>query len=163
MSNPHYTELLELVAFAKQQAQEPQRRGPKANVHGLTGHPIYKAWGNMLARCTNPNAAGYRQYGGRGIRVCRAWESFLNFLDDMGPTWEPGLTLDRIEPDGDYTPRNCRWASRAVQAANRRTNVWVATPHGVPMILTDAEFCYGSRAKKFPRVERPIRPAPWKE
>ncbi len=83
--------------------------------------PTYVSWASMKARCTNPNATGYDRYGGRGIRVCKRWlgpHGFENFLADMGIR-SNGMTLDRENNDGNYTPKNCRWATRKQQAVNR--------------------------------------------
>lgn len=80
----------------------------------------YESWAAMNERCYRSAAANYPRYGGRGIRVCDRWRhSFENFLADMG-TRPPGKTLDRISSDGHYEPANCRWATPAEQARNRR-------------------------------------------
>lgn len=89
--------------------------------HGMTDTPTHKIWRGLFTRCENPNHRTYKYYGARGIRVCQRWRSFSNFYADMGER-PPGLTLDRIDADGDYSPGNCRWATPQTQNANRRSS-----------------------------------------
>lgn len=83
--------------------------------------PEHNAWNAMKARCLNPSHSAFANYGGRGITVCDAWrESFVRFLQDMGPRPSAEHSLDRIDNDGNYQPGNCRWATRGQQNANTR-------------------------------------------
>lgn len=90
----------------------------KISSHGLTGTKTYKAWANAISRTTNPKVPGYKDYGRRGIKVSQDWLTFENFLRDMGEAPE-GLSLERMDNDGDYCKGNCRWATKAEQSRNK--------------------------------------------
>lgn len=77
----------------------------------------YKSWESMKQRCSNPKATAWKYYGGKGVKVCERWNDFYNFLEDMKERPE-GMTLDRIDSDGDYTPENCKWSTYKEQARN---------------------------------------------
>lgn len=97
--------------------------------------PTYKVWAGMKKRCSTPSMSAYKYYGGRGISVCERWNNFENFLEDMGEKPE-GMSLDRIDHDGNYEPSNCRWASIETQMRNRR-NVKLITAFGESMTIPE--------------------------
>jgi hypothetical protein len=83
-------------------------------------NPGITSYASMIQRCYNPDHMNFRNYGGKGVTVCSRWRhSFANFRDDMGPR-PSGLTLDRIDPAGNYEPTNCRWATMSQQQRNKR-------------------------------------------
>lgn len=91
--------------------------------HGLSNSLEYHSWSGMKSRCYNPSNAAYKNYGGRGIKVCDEWlQSFNSFMRDMGKKPSPKHSIDRINNNGDYEPGNCRWADDTAQARNKRNN-----------------------------------------
>lgn len=111
----------------------------------------YNSWSGMKSRCSNPNLPLYKYYGGRGIKVCDKWCSFKGFWEDMGPTYKAGLSIDRIDNNGDYEPDNCRWATHKEQCNNRRSNTIIEID-GVTKTL--AQWCDLSGLKRTTIIQR---------
>lgn len=113
--------------------------------HGQSGNnknrsKAYAVWTNMKSRCSNPKSTMYKHYGGRGILVCERWEKFENFYEDMGDV-NPGMTLERIDVNGNYEPSNCKWTSFLEQASNRRSNRYLIV-NGEKIHMTEASRRY---------------------
>jgi hypothetical protein len=121
----------------------------------------------MWTRCTNPNQPGWASYGGRGIKVCDRWKDFQQFLADMGDRPD-GCTLDRIDNDSDYCPKNCRWRTRAEQNRNKRNTLVLAYAGRTQPLAAWAEelglnyaalysrlYCYGWTAER--ALSTPVR------
>lgn len=88
--------------------------------HGMSGTKLYQVWANTKARCYDENGESYELYGGRGITVCDKWHTFEGFYEDMGDSYIEGLSIDRIDVNGNYKKDNCRWADAITQQNNRR-------------------------------------------
>jgi len=121
--------------------------------HGESDSPLHVIWQGMRKRCSNPNAAAYRYYGERGITICERWDVYENFRDDMGASYRPGLTIERINVNGHYEPDNCTWIERGQQAVNRRVTVFIDTPKG-RMHLAEAERAFGLKPDTIGRRRR---------
>lgn len=95
--------------------------------HGYTHHPLYSRYYHMRSRCENKADCGYERYGGRGIKVCDEWRNDIVAFIEWGIAngFKEGLSLDRIDNNGDYSPENCRWADATQQCNNRRTNAFL--------------------------------------
>ncbi len=100
-----------------------------ATYHGLCETVEYACWRNMHARCYNPKARGFHNYGGRGIQVCKRWHGLnglINFIKDMGIKPSPKLTIERKNNERGYKPSNCKWATLSENLRNRRKRVSVS-------------------------------------
>ncbi len=124
--------------------------------HGLTKTPAYRSWDSMKTRCLNPKCSKFAYYGGRGIRVCERWLNFANFLADMGERPEGKTSLDRIDPNGNYEPGNCKWATSAEQGEHRRNNIMVEAFGETKTLWRwgDDPRCAASRATLIRRIQR---------
>lgn len=95
--------------------------------HGMARTKIYNAWCNMKGRCYRKSMKRYELYGGRGIKVCDEWlNSFISFYNwSMKNGYQENLTLDRIDVNGNYSPKNCRWISNLEQQSNKTNNHYI--------------------------------------
>lgn len=125
--------------------------------HGHAGEKVsrtYSCWRNMRSRCNNKNTPHYDRYGGRGIKVAKRWDSFENFLADMGECPSNKHSIDRVDVDGNYTKSNCRWVTHAVQMRNTSRNVYCFYK-GQKMTVSEAARASGiHKATILQRVQR---------
>lgn len=135
------------ICSAKQKIQ--------ATTHGRSNTRTFKSWMSMRQRCYLPTIAAYARYGGRGIRVCERWNSFANFLADMGER-PPGTSIERCDNDKGYEPANCRWATSREQSINKSSNRLVtAFGETKPVVLWTADpRCAVSRSTLCNRLRR---------
>jgi hypothetical protein len=111
-------------------------------IHGQRQNPVYHVWHCMKMRCSNPKNKAYKFYGARGITYDPTWETFKNFYDDIGFLYQPGLQLDRIDNNGNYTKDNVRWATRKQNTRNTRANRYI-TIEGETKLLCEWAEEYG--------------------
>jgi hypothetical protein len=127
-----------------------------AVTHNMSKTGIYKIWSNMHTRCYNKNRKAYKNYGGRGIIVCQKWHTFEGFYEDMVFTYQKGLSIERIDNNGNYCKENCKWISLDQQAKNTRQvneyfyeNKW--------WILGNLKTHLNCKRDKIRRMELPTR------
>jgi hypothetical protein len=108
----------------------------RTTTHGMTSSGHYGRWRHMMQRCYNQDDKSFKDYGGRGIKVCDRWHKVENFVSDMAPTYKQGMEIDRINNDGNYEPLNCRWVTSSGNANNRRSGHLI-THEGVTQSMTD--------------------------
>lgn len=105
-----------------------KEKASEANsTHGKSNNPIYRTFMRMIDRCENPHSKSYKDYGARGIKICDEWRNDpMKFYEwSMKNGYRKGLTIDRIDNDGNYEPNNCRWTTKLIQSNNRRTNTFI--------------------------------------
>lgn len=113
-----------------------------AKTHGDSYSQEYRSWKMMHSRCRNKNDPAYKNYGARGIKVCKRWQAYQPFLEDMGRRPTPQHTLERVKNHIGYRPSNCKWATRAEQLRNKRNTLRVVV-NGVTMCAADAARILG--------------------
>lgn len=102
-----------------------QKGNKLASKHGLSKTRLHTIWHSMYCRCNYPTTNGYKNYGGRGIKICKEWSDFVNFYNwAIKNGYSDNLTLDRIDINGDYEPANCRWETHKNQSNHKSNNVY---------------------------------------
>jgi len=130
--NIHIVDMYCLLAGSCKSCGCLNRGMPSRTKHGMYKHSAYNAWANIRGRVYNKDNPAWKDYGGRGITMCREWEdSFKNFWTDMGDTYREGLSLDRIDTNGNYCKENCRWVEWDIQMHNKRKRGGCSSKHMV--------------------------------
>lgn len=126
--------------------------------HKLSGHRLYITWARMKQRISNPNNEAYKFYGKRGIKISQDWLKFNNFYRDMFPTWKKGLTIERIDVNGDYCKKNCKWIPNINQSYNRRNTIRVKINNEIIPLATAVKR-YGNvhSSTAYRRMKRGIK------
>lgn len=127
--------------------------------HGLKHHPLYGVWSGMIQRCEYTKKYNYHNYGGRGITICKEWRNDFKSFHDwcLENGWQKGLTLDRVDTDGNYSPENCRVVTFLVQHNNKR-NTHMITHNGETRSISDWCRLLGL---KYPRTRQRITNLKW--
>lgn len=129
--------------------------GKTAHKQLMLAHPAeYSTWGAMRSRCRNHRSKTFAKYGGRGIQVCERWDTFENFLADMGPKPSRSHSIDRIDNNGNYEPMNCRWATMKQQVRNRRVTVTIEMEGRKVAIAEAAERAGLNKQTVYSRIHR---------
>lgn len=118
-----------------------------SKTHKMSRTRQYRIWKGIKRRCLNKNEPSYKNYGGRGIRLCDRWNSFESFWEDMRNGYADDLMIDRVNNDGDYCKENCRWVDSRTQNSNKRNNVFYVV-EGKKMILWEISEKYGIPYKR---------------
>lgn len=154
----HLTSGSSLRCIRCQSAKASLDRTKHLASYGGPDHATYRVWSGMRTRCLNTNQPVYKDYGGRGISICDAWNVFENFLRDMGRVPAIGMSIERKDVNGNYEKENCVWATSTRQARNRRNTIWVIF-EGQRMPFADAMELLGHRVNDntYRRTYRRIR------
>lgn len=124
--------------------------GKMGSKHNMVKSLEYKSWQGMKDRCLNKHCKDYRNYGARGIKVCKEWrQSFESFYADMGDRPTPTHSLDRINNDGNYEPKNCRWSTPSQQMRNRTVSLPENVTRVIEIIMNHERIGYGLAYKRF--------------